>query len=134
MKKIVMLIGVLLIALSLISCGGGGISDSVNGSSYDTSWTGEEDQTINTNINNLGLKYSTYDNYDMSTYYLTNNDNNVQVKVIIAKKNTNFTATLYSQEYVITKIGNNKYDLNTNGTTTTYTSLQTAFSVIYMFK
>ncbi len=129
MKKIVMLIGLLLIALSLISCGGGGISDSVNGSGY--TWNDEEIDTINTNSSNLGVKYSSTNNYDFQYEIYKTSD--CDYTAIIAKKNTNFTTTLYSQTYTIYKVGNSKYELHTNGTTTTYTSLQTAFSVIYTF-
>ncbi len=130
MKRIVMLIGILLIALTLVSCGGGGgISDSVNGSGY--TWNDEELNTINTNSSNLGVKYSSTNNYDFQYEIYKTND--CDYTTIIAKKNTNFTATLYSQTYTIYKVGTNKYELHTNGTKTTYTSLQTAFSVIYTF-
>lgn len=129
MKKILMLFTIILLGLSLVGCGGGGgisgnVTDTVNEYSFDE----EETETYLYYTNLMQVKYSTYDKYDFQENWYT-----THFKLSISKRDTTFTTTLYSQTYLVTKTGDSKYELTTNGTTTEYTSLQTVFNIINQF-
>ena len=130
MKKIFLLI---LLVIGLVGCGGGGTSSTNNvANSVNTIvWTDEEIDTINYNDNLFGVKYNVTDKYDYRLDLETTDY--CDCRVIISKRDTTFTTTLYSQTFLIIKTGDSKYELTTNGTTTKYTSLQTTFNIVNQF-
>ncbi len=127
MKKIFLLI---LLVIGLVGCGGGGTSGTgnVTDSVKEYLFTDEENETYLYYTNLMQVKYSTYDKYDLVEDYYANH-----FKLYIGKRDTTFTTTLYSQIYLVTKVGDSKFELVTNGTTTEYDNLQSVFAIINQF-